>query len=383
MLALLGVGQAHPDTVIDNAFLESLDIGTTNEWIVERVGIETRRTVLPLDYIRQTRNRDVTAATEAMEITLNALGAQAAQAAIQSAGIKPEDVGLVIAGTCTPQLGLPAHACEMAALLGINAPAFDINSACSTAVAQFHFLNSMRLEQLPDYILLIQADLLTTVTNYNDRNTAVLFGDGAAAQIISPRHAGKAEIVTSLFDSDPANFNKVITPVHGHFFQEGSAVQRFAITQTVQSFQKLQEKVGFSQEAYFIGHQANLRMLESSCKRMGVPENRHFYNVNRYGNCGGSGAPTVLAEHWHDFKSGDDLALVAVGAGLSWGGAVFRFGERYHNPVDFWHFDCAKDPGLDDCKSPHISNIGRLAIAQPRELSRGPNVKNRLDYGIT
>ncbi len=327
MVAILGVGQAHPDTIIDNAFLESLDIGTSNEWIMERVGIETRCSVLPLDYIRQTRNSNTSAAVEAAQTTLIELGAKAAQMAMQRAGIKAEDVGLVIAGTCTPQLALPAHACLMAAQLGITAPAFDLNSACSTVSAQFHFINSMRLEQLPDYILLIQADLLTTTTNYNDRNTAVLFGDAAAAQILSPRHKGKAEILTSIFDSDPANFAKVITPVHGHFYQEGSAVQRFAITETVQSFLKLQQKVPFAKEPYFIGHQANLRMLESSCQRMGIPKDKHFYNVNAYGNCGGSGGPTVLAESWERFESGDLLAMVTVGAGLSWGGTVLRFGE--------------------------------------------------------
>lgn len=325
MLSILGMGEAHPKTVIDNHFLESLDIGTNPEWIEERVGIKSRRTVLPLDYIRTTRNCDPRAAEEAATQTLIDLAVEAAEQALLRAGIKAGDIGMLISGTSIPHLLIPANACIMAARLAVNAPAFDLNSACSSFAAQIHFLNQMKTDSLPDFILLIQAETYTMVTNYNDRSTAVLWGDGAAATILSPRYPGKAALVASVFKSNPAEYDKVFIPRHGHFEQQGNQVQRFAITRTVETFEELKEKTQLSSNAYFIGHQANLRMLESSCKRTEIAYNRHLYNVNCYGNTGAAGAPSVMAAHWDSFKEGDELALVVVGAGLSWGGSVLRF----------------------------------------------------------
>ena len=328
MLSILGMGAAHPDTVIDNHFLESLDIGTNPEWIEERVGIKTRRTVLPLDYIRTTRNRDPRAAQEAATHTLADLGVAAAEQAMARAGVSAGDIGMVICGCSVPQLFIPANACLLAARLSINAPSFDLNSACSTFAAQIHFLNQMNMDRLPDYILLVQAETYTIVTNYDDRSTAVLWGDGAAATVVSPRHPGKAKIITSVFKSAPADYEKVMIPRQGHFEQQGNQVQRFAITRTVETFEELKAQTQFGPDTYFIGHQANLRMLESSCKRTEIGYNRHLYNVNCYGNTGAAGAPSVMAANWDSFKDGDELALVVVGAGLSWGGTVLRFGEN-------------------------------------------------------
>lgn len=327
MVSILGVGEAHPDTVIDNYFLESLDIGTNPEWIEERVGIKTRRTVLPLDYIRTTRNSDPRAAEEAAMRTLSDLAVEAAEQALGRAGITAQDVGMLITGTSIPQLLIPANACIIAARLDVNAPSFDLNSACSSFAAQLHFINNMNKDSLPDFILLIQAETYTMVTNYNDRSTAVLWGDGAAATVVSPRYPGKATVVTSLFKSNPSEYDKVLIPRHGHFEQQGNQVQRFAITRTVETFEELKAVASLTSDTYFIGHQANLRMLESSCKRTEIAYNRHLYNVNYYGNTGAAGAPSVLAAHWDSFKDGDELALVVVGAGLSWGGSVMRFGD--------------------------------------------------------
>lgn len=328
MLKILGVGQSHPQTVIDNAFLESLDIGTTNEWIMERVGIASRYSVLPLEYIRTTRNEDPRAAIEAAEVTQTDLGVQAAKAAIQSANLKAQDIGMVIAGVSIPEMCIPSHACLIAAQLEMAVPAFDLNSACSTFSAQLHFLNCMDKTKLPDYILLVQSETYTLALNYNDRNASVLFGDGASAQVVSLKHGKKAQVMASLFDSDPSGWDKVRVPINGHFAQNGSAVQRFAITETVNTFNRLQKAVEMPEKPYFIGHQANLRMLESSCLRMGIPANKHLFNINRYGNCGAAGATSVLAEHWDNFKSGDYLAIATVGSGLSWGGAILYFGDE-------------------------------------------------------
>jgi 3-oxoacyl-[acyl-carrier-protein] synthase-3 len=316
---ILGAGHFHPDTVIDNQFLESLDIGTTNEWILERVGIHTRRTCLPLDYIRSTRNQDVRAAHDLAKTAVTDLGVKAAQMALQRANLSASDIVLCIAGVSVPQMNIPSHACLIAKELGISAPSFDLNSACSSFLAQLHFLYNLKIE---GPILIIQSETYTLATNYNERETAVLWGDGASACVLSHTHSGKAQIVETTFASNPLEYEKVLIPYGGHFTQQGSRVQRFAISQTEATFHSLKKK---GEHINFIGHQANLRMLESVAKRIGVSEERHFFNVHRYGNCGSAGAASVVSERWDLFKPADELSIIAVGAGLSWGGAVVRF----------------------------------------------------------
>jgi 3-oxoacyl-[acyl-carrier-protein] synthase-3 len=325
-LQILSAGHFHPETIINNSFLESLNIGTSDEWIMERVGIRERRTVLPLDYIYETKNQDSSDSQKWASQTIVDMGVLAAQSAMERAQVIPSQIGLVIAGTCTPQLGVPAHACAIAGKLGIRCPAFDLQSACATLATQLHFMSSMSLSHLPDYILLIQTDAMTTITNYADRSTAVLFGDGAAAQILSPKKKGKGKIIATTFGSNPLEFKKVFSPTHLHLVQEGSAVQRFAITQTVATYQELQKRAETKID-HFVAHQANLRMLETVCSRIGILKEQHKYNVDGFGNCGGAGAASILSRDWDFFQPGQHLGIVVVGGGLSWGGAVLKFGD--------------------------------------------------------
>ena len=327
MLFIHGMGDFHPENVIDNAFLESLDIGTTDEWILERVGIRERRTVLSLDYIRDTRNSDPRAAHEASVYTNAQTAARAAGMALERAGLQPGDVGMVIAGGCSPQYLIPAEACIIAAELGIDAPSFDVNSACSTFVAQLNFLASMRPESLPDFVLLVSAENNTRTVNYADRSTAVLWGDGTSAAVVSCRVPGRASVRKTTFASDPTGWKAVTIPTGGFFAQEGSTVQKFAIRRTTAATLDLlagREDVD-ARQPWFIGHQANLGMLRSSANRAGIAETRHLYNVDSFGNCGAAGAPSVLSQNWGRFCPGDLLALVVVGSGLSWGGALITF----------------------------------------------------------
>src|ERR1700750_130191 len=155
MLYFHGFGHFHPENEVDNAFLESLDIGTNDKWIVERVGIKSRRSVLPLDYIRTTKNKDIRAAPEPALYSNAETGRRAALMAIERAGIKPSDIGMVVAGGCSPDTCIPAEAGRVAKLLGINVPSFDLHAACSTFGAQVNFLSNMRPETLPDYVLLV------------------------------------------------------------------------------------------------------------------------------------------------------------------------------------------------------------------------------------
>src|SRR5574340_726248 len=151
MLYLHGIGHFYPENIISNRFLEDLDIGTNEQWILERVGIHTRRTVLPLDYIRTTKNLDQRAAFEAALYNNAQTGAAAARMAIARAGLKPRDIGLVVSGGCTPDNLTPAEAATIAAEVGIDAPCFDLNSACTSFGMQINVLSRFRTDALaPD-----------------------------------------------------------------------------------------------------------------------------------------------------------------------------------------------------------------------------------------
>jgi 3-oxoacyl-[acyl-carrier-protein] synthase-3 len=323
---ILGTGHFHPETIIDNLFLESLDIATSHEWIFERVGIRERRTVLPLDYISTTHNQDIVQSRKAATYSASELGQKAASMALERAGITSKEVGLIIAGSCLPEMSIPAQACLIGAKLGIEAPAYDLNAACSSFMAQVDHLCSMQLDRLPNYILIVIPETITLATNYKDRTTAVLWGDGAAAALLSPRIKGRAQIVASTFGSRPAEYDKVSIPYGGYFTQQGAIVQKFAITQTETTIKKLLSEANIPPEkTFFIGHQANLLMLQNCSKRIGITPEKHLFNVDRFGNQGAAGAPAVLSQSWDQFKSGDILAMAAVGSGLSWGGILVKF----------------------------------------------------------
>lgn len=328
MTYLHGLGHFHPDNVIDNAFLTELDIGTDRDWIMERVGIETRRTVLPLDYIRSTRNADPRAAAEASLYSNAETGARAARQAIAAAGIDAGDIGLVISGSCSPQSSCPAEACTIAAALGIEAPAFDLNSACSSLAAQLHYVDSLRPERLPDYVLLLQVENSTRAIDYNDRSSCVLWGDCSSAQVLSPRLASRLRLAHSEFSSDVSGCDKVRFVQGSHFQQEGRTVQTFAIRRSLALLAALRERAGAAGAALmkFIGHQANRGMLENICRSAGISADNHWFNVDRFGNCGAAGAPSVLSLNQHRLVDGDLLALAVVGGGLSWGGLLLEVG---------------------------------------------------------
>ncbi len=329
MIYVHGLGHFHPPNEIDNAFLRDLDIGTDAQWIMERVGIESRRTVLSLDYIRTTRNADPRRASEASLYTNAETGALAATQAIAAAGIQAADIDMVISGSCTPQSSCPAEACTIAAALGIEAPAFDVNSACSTLAAQFHVLAGMRPERLPDYVLLLQVENSTRSIDYNDRNSCVLWGDGSTAQVVSARLPARLRLIGSRFGSDPKGCDRVRFVQAGHFAQDGRAVQTFAIKRSLAVLAQLREEVGPERAARmkFIGHQANRGMLDHISRSAGIAPDDHWFNVGRFGNCGAAGAPSVLSQNERRLHAGDLVSLVVVGGGLSWGGLLFEVGE--------------------------------------------------------
>lgn len=324
MLYLHSVGHFHPENVIDNAFLCSLDIGVDHGWVEERVGILERRTTLSLDYIRKTRNLDTRAAAEGSTTSTSEMARQAAMLALRRAQLEPNAIRMVIAGGCCPEMLIPAEASRVAATLGIRAPAFDVSAACASFVAQVHFVSQMKPESLPDYVLILSVEAFTRSINYSDRQTAVLFGDGATAAILSPRVSSDTRIVSSTFCSDPSGQDQITIRAGGHFAQDGHRVQLFAIRKTVETIEQIHNFHPRSNgetvpKQFFIGHQANLRVLEAVCRRLDVPPRSHLSNVERFGNCGAAGAPSVLSQHW-DALGPCTIVMAVVGSGLSWGG---------------------------------------------------------------
>jgi 3-oxoacyl-[acyl-carrier-protein] synthase-3 len=319
MIYLHGLGHFHPENTIDNAFLESLDIGTDQQWILDRVGIERRRTVLPLDYIRATKNQDLRAAQEAALYTNAETGRRAALMAIERAGITPADVGMVIAGGCSPDTCIPAEAARIACALGLAVPAFDLHAACSTFGAHLCFLDRMG-PNLPDHVLVVQPENTTRTVDFSDRSTAVLFGDATSAAVVSTRVPARARVAFSSFGSDPSGCDEVTIPRTGHFRQNGAHVQKFAIKKMASLLGEIEERLdpGRRERLIYVGHQANLTMLESVCRRAHIPPERHFYNIVDHGNQCAAGAPSVLSQRWDRLRPGDVVGLVVVGSGLSW-----------------------------------------------------------------
>lgn len=323
MIYIHGLGHFHPANIIDNKFLEDLDIGTNDQWILDRVGIKTRHTVLPLSYIKETRNQDPRAAHEAEEYSNAVTGKEAAERALKNAGVDRSQIGMVIAGGCSPETLTPAEACTIAAELGIEATAFDLNSACSSFGSQMYFLSLMQPEKLPEFVLLVNPENNTKSIDYSDRNTAVLWGDGSSAAVVSTKVSSRVKATSFTLTSSPEGWKKVRIPRMGFFEQEGATVQTFAIKRTIRCYNEIRDKIGG--QPFLISHQANLRMLESVCKRCKIEPKNHFYNVSEYGNTGAAGAPTVLSQNWHKFTAGDRIALIVVGAGLTWSSMAIEF----------------------------------------------------------
>ena len=323
-----GLGHAHPQSEITNRFLEELDIGTTDEWILERVGIRSRRTVLPLDYIRETRNADPREARRVATVSNAELCARAAALAIERAGIAPGDIGMVLSGSSAGDEFSPATACGVARHLGLEVPAFDVQSACTSFYVQLWMLSGMRQEFPPDYVLITASDTLTTTVDYNDRASAVLWSDGAAAAVVSTRHPSGARVLGNSLDSSPAGYDKVLIPRVGHFDQEGRTVQMFGIKRMTRCVRSLRAE--FEQEGrpfHFVGHQANLRMLDSVCNHCNIAHEQHHTNAEWYGNTGAASAASVLSMDWDKWTPNDDVAVAGVGSGLTWASYLLRFEE--------------------------------------------------------
>jgi 3-oxoacyl-[acyl-carrier-protein] synthase-3 len=309
------VGVYLPRNVVTNDDL-SRRMDTSDEWIRSRSGIRERRI------------------EEDEAMTTSEMGARAAREAMNKAGIKPEEVDGIIAGSIFPDAQLPALACLIQKKIGaVNAFAYDITAAC----AFFPFgLNSASLfirENQAKNILVIGSELCSRVVNWEDRGTCVLFGDGAGAMLVSgTEEEGRGFVSAALQsrgDLDDILYLPAVGNADSYLRMEGQAVFKTAVTELPNITLRALKNGGVSPDDLdlLIPHQANLRIIDSLAKRLKFPKEKVFVNLHRYGNTSSASIPIALYEalETHRLKRGDLVAFSGIGAGMTWGSIIFRW----------------------------------------------------------
>lgn len=324
-LSLLSIGYAHPRNIIDNKFILSLGADTNEQWIMDKLGISSRRSVLPLSYIQESKNKDPSKALEVSEMTPTDLAVEAAKMALSRAGITASQVGLLICDCCFPNQVSPVESQRIAEKLGINVNAYDVLTACPAFALHADYLMNFEATKLPEYILTVTTSAFTQTVNYTDRTDPIIWGDGAAAAVYSAKNSGKLKVLYTFFDSDPTRNQAVVIDRYKYFKQDGRAVRDFSVRQTVRMLRDLESRFNLDwSKDIFIGHQANATMLRQITENREIPESNHWHNAEEYGNQASAGAPIVLGMNWNKLEKGQKVVIAVLGAGLSWGSVVFE-----------------------------------------------------------
>lgn len=323
-VGILGTGSYLPEKILTNFDLEKI-VDTNDEWIVSRTGIRERRVA------------DKTMAS-------SDLAYEASLKAIESAGISPEEIDLIIVATVTPDTAFPSTACILQDRLGAKkAAAFDLSAACTgflygvTTAAQFIKNGYYK------YALVIGVECLTKIVNWEDRNTCVLFGDGAGAIVMGPTEEGFGFLSYELgadgsggdLLQQPGGGSRIPASIESvqakqHFVtMNGGEVFKFAVRVMEQVSESVLKKAGLTKEDVdlLVPHQANLRIIEAARKRLGLTQEKVVVNVDKYGNMSSASIPVALDEAFRNqrINRGDTIVLVGFGGGLTWAGCVVRW----------------------------------------------------------
>lgn len=314
-----------PEGVLTNSDLEKL-VETTDEWIVQRTGIKERRICGPDD-------------------TASTLGSAAAKEALQAAGIGPEEVEILVCGTVTGDFQFPATSCLIQDEIGAyNCGAFDVGAACAGFIYAVDVAASMLESGRFQTALVVGVDVLTKFVDWTDRSTCVLFGDGAGAVVLKAESGTDRGIVKTVLLSDGRGAKHINNELGGSryphgkpwsegrnskVYMNGSEVYRFAVTAMGDACCRVLELAGMTPDDIdlFVPHQANLRIIQSAQKRLGLPDEKVFVNVHKYGNTSGGSIPLGLYEASKEgrLKKGDVVMTVGFGAGLVWGANIIRW----------------------------------------------------------
>lgn len=323
-VGILGTGSAVPEQVLTNDDLAKR-VDTSDEWIRTRTGIRERRIA----------DRD-TASSD--------LAVLAAEKAMQAAGITPEEIGVVICATVTPDHMFPATACLVQERIGAKqAAAFDLSAGCSSFLYALSTAVPMLQTGMYRYALVIGVETLSKIMDFEDRSTCVLFGDGAGAAVLGPVEEGKGFLSFEMGADGgggqlliqqaggsriPASQESVLARQH-FISMAGSEVFKFAVRVIGSSSEAALKKAGYTKDDidYLIPHQANVRIIDAATNRLGLDPEKVFVNLDRYGNMSSASIPVALDEAVRTGKiqEGDLLVLCGFGAGLTWGATVVRW----------------------------------------------------------
>ena len=328
---ITAMGHYLPPNIISNDFFAALEIDSSSTWIEQRTGIKSRAMVLTEQQIRMLKAGGTLTALRA-DASFTGDIASFAQASIKNISEDFQDgAWMLICGTSVSDWCIPANACVIADKIGLAGVAVDLNSACSSFIVDLHFARQMLLGGTVDKILVCNPERYSLRLNYNDRSSCTLFGDGSACAVLRCAATSDAignglEIIDTEVYSLASEHDKVVIPDEGKFAQQGKAVQKFAITRTVEATRKILHRNSYtvSDISYFVGHQANKRMLDSVVEKLGLAPDQHLANVVELGNQGAAGAPIVLSQNWQRFNKGDLIVVTVVGSGLTWGSALLR-----------------------------------------------------------
>ena len=306
-LHILGTGRAVPDQIVTNDDL-ARRVDTNDEWIVARTGIRERR------FAREGES-------------LTQFTVAAARQALERAGLKPEDIGLCITATVTSDRLFPSQACLIHQELGLpeDCPAFDLSAGCTGFLYAMETAAAMLPRMNRPYALLVGGELLSRIVDMDDRSTCILFGDGAGAAVVESTEAGWYSVLGTrgvLWAWGPG-------PDRPYLHMDGQGVFQFALKTVPQVAKQLLEKAGMDKEQvdWYIPHQANHRIVESVAKRLKMPLDRFYENMDRYGNTSAGSIPIALDEMAEKglVKKGQWVMCLGFGAGLTWGGALFQW----------------------------------------------------------
>lgn len=323
---ITGTGRAIPEKILTNADLEKM-VDTSDEWIRTRTGIRERRIAEG-------------------NIASSDLGLEAARKAIEDAGISPSEIDLIIVATITPDMAFPATACIIQDKLGaVNAAAFDLSAGCSGFVYALDMAASRVMAGLDNTVLVVGTDTLSKITDFTDRSTCVLFGDGAGAAVVQPVEDGYG-ILASYLGADGSMGHTLYLPAGGsrkpatedtvrmreHFIcMSGNEVFKFAVRIMAEASLEVLRRANLEPDDIdlFIPHQANIRIIDAAAKRLDLPKEKIFVNVDRYGNTSAASVPIALDEAVEEglVKRGDNLVLVGFGAGLTWASVALKWSK--------------------------------------------------------
>lgn len=322
---ITGIGHAVPAKVLTNEDLSKI-VETNDEWITQRTGIKERRLC------------------EANE-TSSTLGIEAAKHALAKANLAPDQLDLIVCGTVTGDMHFPSTSCLIQTGIGAsNAGAYDVGAACAGFIYSLANAAAMIESGIAKKVLVIGVDTLTKFVDWKDRSTCVLFGDGAGAVVLEAQQDTERGVLRTVMFSDGAGAPHITLEVGGSKFPSGSPqaqgksstifmagaeVYRFAVNAMGEACCKVLDEAGMTPDDIdlFVPHQANLRIIDSAAKRLGLPPEKVFVNVHKYGNTSGGSIPIALSEAVEEgrLKPGMTVLTVGFGAGLVWGSNIIRW----------------------------------------------------------